>query len=209
MKISSLIRTRTNASGILFRTYAVVGSDLWSSCPCVRVIKGRTCGSDFFAIAIQAVATRVNRTRVNRDVTNQILRPINDDAGSCGQMDAVRTARKLHDSYIGKRIVVAGTADLDLLSTMDFGGADIKHRTIFAGLPIACTTTEGGRAFIDEFCDGKVAHIKPLCIPLRSLDRWQGVGRLKHIFAFNFTQARPPPSCLAGVRTRRRRNPMV
>ena len=49
----------------------------------VGVIQGCTCGSDFFAIAIQASATRLNR-----EVSGQIMRLIIDGVDSCGSMEA-------------------------------------------------------------------------------------------------------------------------
>ena len=164
------------ASIILFCTYAVVGGYV-VLLSCVGVIQGCTCGSDFFAIAIQAVAARVNR-----DIPNQIMRLIVDDVGSCGDPEAAQEARRLFNreaaklgvaSHSGKRVVVAGTADPEMLARMDFDGAEIVHGVIFAGLPIACAATEGGRAFIDEFCNEKVAHISLLCKRLQSLDRLQ------------------------------------
>ena len=164
------------ASVILFCTYAVVGGYV-VLLSCVGVIQGCTCGSDFFAIAIQAVAARVNR-----EIPNQITRLIVDDVGSCGEPEAVRAAHELFNleaaklgvaSHSGKRVVVAGTANVEALERMDFGGAEIVHGVIFAGLPIACVTTEGGRAFIDEYCNEKVAHIRLLCRRLMSLDRLQ------------------------------------
>ena len=82
-------------------------------------------------------------------------------------------AGRLIASHSGKKKVVAGTADLDLLRSMDFGGADIVHGTIFAGLLIACSTTEGGLLFISAFFDEKVAHISLLCKRLQSPDRLQ------------------------------------
>ena len=57
---------------------------------------------------------------------------------------------------------------------MVFGGADIVHGVIFAGLSIACAATEGGHTYIDEYCNVKVAHIKLLCKRLQSLDCMQG-----------------------------------
>ena len=56
---------------------------------------------------------------------------------------------------------------------MDFGGAKIAHGVIFAGLPIACAATEGGRAYTNEYYNEKVAHISLLCRRLQSLDRLQ------------------------------------
>ena len=76
-------------------------------------------------------------------------------------------------SHSGKKKVVAGTADLDLLRSMDFGGADIVHGTIFAGLLIACSTIEGGLLFISVFFDEKVVHISLLCKRLQSPNRLQ------------------------------------
>ena len=67
-----------------------------------------------------------------------------------------------------KRIVAAGTAYLDEPRTLDFGGAAIQYKVIFEDLPIACVT-DGGRAFIDEFRNQQVAHIKVLCACLQSL----------------------------------------
>ena len=57
---------------------------------------------------------------------------------------------------------------------MDFCGAKIANGAIFAGLPIACAATEGGRAYINEYCNEKVAQIMLLCRRLQSLDRLQG-----------------------------------
>ena len=64
--------------------------------------------------------------------------------------------------------MAAGTAYLDELRTLDFGGAAIQHKVIFVDLPIACVT-DGGRAVIDEFRNQQVAHIKVLCACLQSL----------------------------------------
>ena len=156
-------------SVILLCTYAVVGGFV-VLLSCVGVIQGCTCGSDFFAIAIQAIAVRVNQ-----EVPGQIIRLIVDNVGSCGKPEAVLRAHELFDelagrlgiaSHSGKKKVVAGTADLDMPGEMNFGGAEIVHGTIFAGLPIACSNTEGGRAFIAEYCDEKVAHISLLCLSL-------------------------------------------
>lgn len=151
------------ASVILFCTCAVVGGYV-VLLSCVGVIQRCTCRSDFYAIAIQAIAVRVNR-----EFPGQILRFIVDDVGSCEEPEAVRQAHELFDtlaaglgiaSHSWKKRVVTGTANLGM-------------RTVFAALPIACTTTEGGRAFITVFCDEKVAHITLLCGHLQSFNRLQ------------------------------------
>ena len=64
--------------------------------------------------------------------------------------------------------MAAGTAYLDELRTLDFGGAAIQYKVIFEDLPTACMT-DGGRAFIDEFRNQQVAHIKVLYAYLQSL----------------------------------------
>eukprot|EP00617_Octactis_speculum_P001843 CAMPEP_0185791568 /NCGR_PEP_ID=MMETSP1174-20130828/158447_1 /TAXON_ID=35687 /ORGANISM="Dictyocha speculum, Strain CCMP1381" /LENGTH=120 /DNA_ID=CAMNT_0028486533 /DNA_START=2956 /DNA_END=3318 /DNA_ORIENTATION=- len=56
----------------------------------VGVAQGRTCGSDFFALAIQAATTEVNRT-----YPDQITRFIVDDVAIAGAIAAVALAMAL------------------------------------------------------------------------------------------------------------------
>ena len=49
----------------------------------------------------------------------------------------------------------------------------MQAKNVYCGLPIACPTTEGGRAFITAYRDEKVAHIGLLCKRLLSLDHLQ------------------------------------
>jgi hypothetical protein len=137
------------------------------------VAQGCTCGSGFFAFAIQAAANEVNRAYLD-----QITRFIMDDVAIAGAITAVALAMALWITLsfalgmIGhpdKRVLVRGSSAMDDVVSRLPDGTPVVEGTIFAEQPITNVSILGGQAHVGAFFTKRIAELDVFAAKLRAL----------------------------------------